>query len=206
MTTTKAQSILTGTPKRQADAVRSARKDIAAVESREELTPAAKSAAVAARRTELREEMAAIEESAKEAAAAVQGAGPIRPAVDPAEAMRIWQRQERELGGGADPAEIAGRLVEEGDRVGLQVLAEELPAFMRAAGEGDRLAGALAEIRSAETPLLSEEEASYRQNAAAADTALERIHMNSHFIRTDGETADFLVGVGDEHIDLTKED
>lgn len=211
--TKRALHTLTRHPDKLAQAVKSARADIAAVEGRSELTTQAKREAVEARRQELRDEVHAIEEECKAAADEVKGSVDPPPSVDPVEAMRSWGRIERLLDSGQDPTEVAAGLVQQKDRAGLTVLLQELPSYLQAAGGDRRTNDALVRaVRAQEVELRTPDEAEAHDALANTETALYRLQMNTNFVLKDGETTEMLVaadqnGPNPNHtIPITEED
>jgi hypothetical protein len=177
-----------------AAAVQAARSDVKAIEARDELTPEAKAERIQAVRDELREFAAEIHDEGKAALESVRAAAPRADAIDPGEAGRVWRRLERRLEAGEDPGVVARQLSGDGDVIGLRVLREELPDYLRAEKEPPALIrGYLTELDRAETPLLSEKDAAYRSELAATEKAVGLLGVNAQVIAKDAETADLLI-------------
>lgn len=193
-----------------ADAVRSARADIAAVEKRKELTAEAKASAAKAREEQLREEVREIKEVGKSALEEIRAAAPQRAGVDPAEAARLWRRYERRLDQGEDPLTIARDLVKRGEAAGLQVLTEELPDYQRSTPEGKGQHQSerdlpLTAIRELERPFLTPEEIEHRDAIKAGEGAARMLELNCGLLAKDGLTLEqIFVEDSSQNIDLTE--
>ena len=93
---------------------------------------------------------------------------------------RAWERVKAQLDAGTDSSTVIGRAVSDGDRAAVDVLGEELPAYLRAntkyeGNDAERLVeGAMATLREAEKPMLS------RLDATARDLG-EKLEKASYF-------------------------
>lgn len=92
---------------------------------------------------------------------------------------RAWARMKAQLDAGTDPTTVINRAVSDGDRAGVHVLREELPAYLRAStrgGDGDRnvdeiIEGTLANLGEMEKPLLSRLDLSAREVSETLEKA-----------------------------------
>jgi hypothetical protein len=228
----KALEIINAGREQLAAAVRGARKDIAAIEGRDEaklverrkageisderfaqlrrncLTPAVVKDSIAARRDELREDLDSIKQETVDALAAIRDAEPRPDRPDAGEAQRIWNRQRRRLDAGEDPISLAESLRAAGDAEGFQVLQEELPDHLRVVEADPRLARqALEAVRRLETDVLTGDRAEHRQMLGAAEKAAAVVSTNVGLAAKDLESTGQIFGATpEETIHLTTED
>lgn len=228
----KALAIINAGREKLAAAVRDARKDISAIEARDEarlverrkaggisderfaqlrrncLTPAAIKDAIAARRDELREDLDSIKRETDEALSAIRGSEPTPDRPDPAEAERIWNRQRRRLDAGESPLSLAQALRAANDTEGLQILREELPDHLAAKGEDPRSSQAvLSAVRDVEGKVLTGDRAEHRQMLTAAEKAAGVVATNAGLAYKDLESTEAIFGATpEETIHLSQED
>jgi hypothetical protein len=213
-----------------ADAVRDARKDIAAIEARSEerllerrrsggvseenfarmrrdcLTPDAIRESVAARRAELREDIAAIKAGGDEALSAIRDAEPRPDRPDAGEAQRIWNRQLRRLEAGEDPLALAQSLKHAGDVEGFQILQEELPDHLRVVDADPRVARqTLQAVRRVESDVLTGDRAEHRQALDQAEKAATLLSTNAHLAEKDLDKTEAIFGATPEETIHLKE-
>jgi hypothetical protein len=227
----KALKAIKETREQIANAVRNARKDIAAIEARDEarliarhrageidketfsklrrqsLTPMAVRESIAERRKELGEDIAEIRETADDALTAIRDAEPAAERPDPAEAQRIWSRQLRRLEAGEDPIALAQSLQAAGDGEGFQILQEELPDHLRVVDADPRTARqTLQAVGRLETDVLTGDRAEHRTVLSQAEKAASLMSTNASLVESDLEATTQIFGETPEMtIDLTKE-
>jgi hypothetical protein len=228
----KAMTIINAARDQLAAAVRDARKDIAAIETRDEarlikrrnageisderfrqlrrncLTESAVKDSIAARRAELGEDVESIKQETDDALSAIREAEPTPDRPDPAEATRIWQRQQRRLDAGESPLSLAEALRAANDTEGLQILREELPDHLAATGEDPRASSAvLSAVRKVEGETLTGDRAQHRQTLTAAEKAAGIVSTNAGLASKYLETTEAIFGATpEETIHLTTED
>lgn len=215
----KALAIISAGRDQLAAAVRGARKDISAIEARDEarlverlnareiskeqfaqmrrncLTPAAVKESIAARRDELRDDLDSIKQETDEALSAIRDAEPKPDRPDPAEAGRIWNRQQRRLEAGESPLSLAEALRAANDTEGLQVLREELPDHLAATGEDPRTSGSvLTAVRDVEGKTLTGDRAEHRQMLGVAEKAAGVVSTNVGLASKDLERTEAIFG------------
>lgn len=113
---------------------------------------------------------------------------------------RAWGRVKAQLDAGTDPSTVIGRAVSDGDRAAVDVLGEELPAYLRAntkyeGNDAERLVeGAMATLREAERPMLSRLDATARELGEKLEKASSFAAMNVNSV------ADEVQGSGTAHV------
>jgi hypothetical protein len=187
-----------------AEAVKAARKEVAKIESQKQYTPEARKAAADARMLELTEECASIRAATHETLAKLRDAAPTPGRLDPQEAGRIWRRLERRLEADQGPEAIAQDLVARGDREALQVLQEELPDYLSAAGMEPRaIERERRTVGIVATETANDEEKAHSAAVAEAERAAASVETNVVFVEKDGLDIEQIFGETPEHtIDL----
>lgn len=194
-----------------AEAVESCRGDIEAILGKKALTDEAKAKRISKRRAELLDEVDAIEAKAEKNLEVARSGSPKQKVPrDPGQAAllesrktRAWSRAERLLDTGKDPDAVARFFADQGDRLGLEALKEELGVWMNARTENaarakERTAEELSVIREIEKPLLSEGEAEMVTGLEEAERAAGDLKLNAGLLRREGENVNVLSGEDDD--------
>jgi hypothetical protein len=205
-----------GATDKLAKAIRSARDDMQKTLDSKQLTDEAKARRISDRRAELLDAVDSIEAKAEEHLdIARSGAPKTKIPRDPGEAAllesrkaRAWSRAEKMLATGREPQDVARLFAEQGDRLGLAALQEELPLWMSSQIPGAseakrRTTEELQVIREFEGPLLSDEDREKTLGVTEAKRAAADLKVNVGMVRREAENTYTLSGEDDEGSPVT---
>lgn len=141
---------------------------------------------------------------------------PPAPPRDPGAAVLLERQKERAWGrikplleADRDPTEIAARLANSGDRLGVEALIEELPSFLdarRSEGEAadhfdQRLKVYMDAVREHQSLVLTPEEREAREGLSEAERAHSLLQTNLGLIKRDGADTPALYGEDEDGLD-----
>lgn len=198
------------TTRQLAEAVESCRDDISAILARKHLTEPSKAQRISERRAELLEAVDRIEAKAEANLEIARSGAPSRKMPkDAGEAQllesrkaRAWARAEKMLDAGRDPVAVAQFFADQGDRLALDAMQEELPLWCElngATGATDDIK-AVAEIGE---PLLSPEEREAALGVREAERAATDLKTNLGLVRLEAENVYVLSGENDDGTAVT---